>query len=128
MPFWPFIGEGMETYKEFAEVAIVSNKPVSGQITATFTTDLNPQSTTYTVSSANTSVGWGGFPWGGVPWGGSSTQSNKVERLLVPAYTSKAHELNTTISVQSNRQKWEMSGISYSFRSIGFTPNNRGDK
>lgn len=128
MTFWPFIGEGIETYKEFTELAIVSNKPVSGQITATFTTDLNPQSTTYTIASANTVAGWGGFPWGGVPWGGNTIPANRVERLLVPAYSSKAHELNTTITVQSNLQKWEISGISYNFRGIGFTPNNRGDK
>ena len=123
--FWPFIGEGIDIYKEFNEAALMYPIKMFGECTIDFKTDEIYEAEEVVLESDMSTAMWGHFPWGGIPWGHAEPSDSIDERVIIPFNATKGHQLVTTISTLTSNQLWEFSGITLKYRNIGFTPNRR---
>jgi hypothetical protein len=123
--FWPFLGEGIDIYKEFNEAALMYPVKLTGPTAIDFKTDEIYTPETVELENSVTTAMWGHFPWGGIPWGHAEPTDSLDERVIVPFNATKGHQLVTTVHSTTSNQLWEFSGITIKYRNIGFTPNRR---
>ncbi len=120
--FWPYLGQGIEVYKDFRELALIFETQISGTVATRFLTDLNNIEESVSFSSVFDTSGWGLFGWGEIPWGEDpDTEQTLVKRIMVPWVMGKGHELVVGIDVSTSNQKWEFSGVSLQYNDISFT-------
>jgi hypothetical protein len=121
--FWPYIGQGIDTYKSFNETALIFTTQISGTVTARYLTDLNNIEESVSFSTISDTSGWGLFQWGNIPWGEDPDSGiTLVKRIMVPWEMGKGHELTFTVDISTSNQLWEFSGVSLKYDNIDFTP------
>ena len=125
MQFWPFLGEGIDWYKDFNELSIICPVRVFGTIDLNLQTDEIYTAESVELTDSDSTSAWGLFPWGIGLWGEDTPSDTAVERILVPWNAARGHELVVSLSTMTSAQYWEIAGITIKYRDVSFTPARR---
>lgn len=102
--------------KQVREMSILFRADFNGTATVSFSTDINPSSSSETLQGGNVG-GWGLFAWGGtsetllgVPWGGDNR--NRPIRIFIPRNHQRNSYINFTFSHSYAYSPWQINGVS----------------
>lgn len=102
--------------KQMREMSILFKADFNGTASVTFSTDVNPSSSSETLQGGNVG-GWGLFAWGGtsetllgVPWGGDNR--NRPIRIYIPRNHQRNTYINLAFSHSYAYSPWQINGVS----------------
>lgn len=103
-------------FKNFTELNLLFDSPISGEATVTFSSDANAGSKSVTFSGPIGNGQWGFFAWGQIPWGGVATET--PIRLGVPWQVGRANNLTLNFRHRAAYSEWRLSGCAFLYNPV----------
>lgn len=102
--------------KHFSEAQFLFKSTPIGEMTATFTSDVNPTEATVPFYGPASQGAWGWMPWGDGVWGGDSYPS--PVRIGVPRPSARCNALTVKLNQRVAYSDFQLSGVSLVYNSV----------